>query len=82
LLLVMVASVSLPDANFVPLQPPPATQLVATGEVDHVRTGTRLPVADVLFAVKVIVPALCACASAPINSSGRAKKACLNLCIS
>jgi hypothetical protein len=54
----MVATVSLPDANLVPLQPPLAVQLVATGEVDQVRTGAKLAVDDVLFAVKVMVPAV------------------------
>ena len=42
---VIAARVSLPEANFVPLQAPPATQLEATGVVDQVSTGTRLPVA-------------------------------------
>lgn len=58
LLLVIVASVWLPDASFVPLQAPLAVQDEATGDVDHVKTGTRLLVAVVLFAVKVMVPAV------------------------
>jgi len=78
---VMVASVSLPDANFVPLQLPLAVQPEATGVVDHVSTGTRLPAAEVWFAVKVIVPAVCASASEPNNNIGRARSANLNLCI-
>jgi hypothetical protein len=78
---VIAASVSLPEANLVPLHPPLARQLVATGVVDQVNTGTRLPVAEVCFAVKVTVPAVCACAAAPNNSSGSARSAYLNLCI-
>ena len=54
----MVASVSLPEANLVPLQPPLATQLDATGDVDHVSTGANALEEEVLFAVSVTVPAL------------------------
>jgi hypothetical protein len=57
---VIAGRVSVPDANLVPLQAPLAVQLVATGVVDQVSTGVRLPVADVLLAVKVMVPAVCA----------------------
>ena len=81
MLLVIEARVSLPDANLVPLHPPLAVQLEATGDVDHVSTGTRLPVAEVLFAVNVTVPAVCACAIEPNNNIGRARNAYLNLCM-
>src|SRR5215510_9886357 len=60
LLAVMVASVSLPEANLVPLHAPLAVQLDATGDVDQVSTGVRLPVAVVWLAVKLMVPAVCA----------------------
>src|SRR4051812_19289973 len=81
LLAVMVATVSLPEANLVPLQAPLAVQLEATGVVDQVSTGVRLPVAEVLFAVKLMVPAVCAWARDPSTSRGSARKACVNLCI-
>ena len=35
-------------------------QDVATGEVDQVSTGVTLPVPEVVLAVKVMVPAVCA----------------------
>src|SRR5262245_17658470 len=57
-LAVIVGSVSVPDANLLPLQPPLAAQLVATGDVDQVSTGARLPVAVVWFAEKLMVPAV------------------------
>ena len=82
MLLVIEARVSLPDANLVPLHPPLAVQLEATGDVVHVSTGTRLPVAEVLLAVNVIVPAVWAWANEPSNRSGRANEANMNLCIS
>ena len=56
----MAARVSEPDANLVPLHPPLAVQLDATGVVDHVSLGITLPVPDVGLAVKVMVPAVCA----------------------
>src|SRR5689334_8057818 len=77
----MVASVSLPEANLVPLHAPLAVQLEATGVVDQVSTGVRLPVAEVWFAVKLMVPALCACAHEASTSRGRARKAIVSLCI-
>ena len=46
----MVASVCVPEAALVPDQPPLAVQLVATGLVDQVSTGAKLPVAEVLLA--------------------------------
>jgi hypothetical protein len=75
LLEVMVASVSLPEANFEPLQSPLAVQPEATGEVDQVRTGVRLPVAEVWLAVKVMVPAVCARAKLPSNNRDNANTA-------
>ena len=39
----MLESVWVPEAALVPDQPPLAVQLVATGLVDQVRTGTMLP---------------------------------------
>ena len=77
----MVASVSVPEANFVPLQAPLAVQLVATGEVDQVSTGAKPVEDEVRFAVKVMVPAVCACAKVPNNSSGSARSAYETLCI-
>jgi hypothetical protein len=62
------ASVSAPDTALLPDQPPLARQLVATGFVDQVKTGTRLVCADVEFACSVTTPAVCACA-APAPSS-------------
>src|SRR5215467_6162483 len=81
LLAVIEVSVSLPDANFVPLQPPLAVQLVATGDVDHVSTGVRLPVAVVWLPEKLMVPAVCACASEASSISGRANSPYETLCI-
>ena len=81
LLAVMVATVSLPEANLVPLHAPLAVQLEATGVVDHVSTGVRLPVAEVWFAVKLMVPAVCAWAKVPSSSKGSARKAFESLCI-
>jgi len=78
---VMLASVSLPEANLVPLHAPLAAQLEATGVVDQVSFGVRLPVADVWFALKVMEPAVCAWAKVPSNSRGSAKKAFESLCI-
>src|SRR6185295_1786633 len=77
----MVARVSLPEANLVPLQPPLALQLLATGEVDQVSTGARLPVADVLFAEKLMVPAVWACAAAANASRGSTLSAFRSMCI-
>jgi hypothetical protein len=57
-LVVIAGSVSLPDANLVPPQPPRAVQLEATGDVDQVSTGTKRPVAEVWFAVKLMLPAV------------------------
>jgi hypothetical protein len=68
------AKVSLPEANLVPLQPPPAVQLVATGEVDQVSTGAKLAVEEILLEVKVMVPAVWAWAIEPNNSSGSARR--------
>jgi hypothetical protein len=56
-------------------------QLVATGEVDQVSTGAKPVDEEVRFAVKVMVPAVCACANEPNNSSGSAKRAYETLCI-
>jgi hypothetical protein len=56
--LVIFAAVSLPEANFVPLQPPLAEQLEATGEVDQVSTGVALPLAEPGFADRFRVPAV------------------------
>jgi hypothetical protein len=58
----MTGNVTVPEAALVPDQPPLARQLVATGLVDQVSTGTRLPVADVELARSVTTPAVCACA--------------------
>jgi len=81
LLAVIEANVSVPEANLVPLQAPLAVQLEATGVVDQVSTGARLPVAEVLFAVKLMVPAVCAWASDPMTSKGNNMNPCVNLCI-
>jgi hypothetical protein len=51
----MDASVWFPDAALAPDQPPLAVQLCAAGLVDQVRTGTRLPVAEVWLAWSVTV---------------------------
>jgi len=59
----MSGNVTVPEAALVPDQPPLARQLVATGLVDQVNTGTRLPVADVELARSVTTPAVCACAT-------------------
>src|SRR5690349_19570955 len=69
----MVASVWVPEAAFVPDQPPLAVQLCATGLVDQVSTGVRLPVADVLLALSVTTPAVCALA-APAPKRNRTSK--------
>jgi hypothetical protein len=81
LLELMVGSVSLPEANFVPVQPPLAAQLEATGEVDQVSTGAKLVVDEVLFAVNVMVPAVCACAKEASSSKGSAQRAFKILCM-
>jgi hypothetical protein len=57
-LALIVVCVWLPEAALVPDQPPLARQLVATGLVDQVRTGARLPVAEVRLAVSVTTPAV------------------------
>src|SRR5688500_13729383 len=59
----MAGNVMVPEAACVPDQPPLARQLLATGLVDQVSTGTRLPVADVELARNVTMPAVCACAA-------------------
>src|SRR5690348_2348172 len=69
----MVESVCVPEAAFVPDQPPLAVQLWATGLVDQVRTGVRLPVAEVLLAFSVTTPAVCALA-APAPKRNRTNK--------
>jgi hypothetical protein len=77
----MAASVSLPEANLVPLQPPLAAQLDATGVVDQVSTGVTLPVPEAGLAVKVMVPAVCARANVPNNINDSAQDIFESLCI-
>src|SRR5688572_3628570 len=77
----MAGKVSVPEANLVPLQAPLAVQLDATGVVDQVRTGVRLPVAEVLLAVNVMLHAVCAWAIEANNSIGSAKIAYETLCM-
>ncbi len=71
----MAATVSEPDANLVPLHPPLAVQLEATGEVDHVSRGVTLPVPDVGLAVKVMVPAAWAFEAVAQRIRGSARSA-------
>ena len=77
----IVASVSEPEANFVPLHAPLAVQVDATGDVDQVSTGAKPVDEEVRFAVKVMVPAVWACANEPNNNSDSAKEAYETLCI-
>ena len=56
MLALIAASVWVPEAAFVPDQPPLAVQLCATGLVDQVSTGAKLPVAEVLLALSVTTP--------------------------
>src|SRR6185436_11449800 len=81
LLAVIVGSVSLPEANLVPLHAPLAVQLDATGEVDQVSTGVSDPVAEVWLAVKLIVPAVCACATEPSRASDSVSSAHVSFCM-
>jgi hypothetical protein len=80
LLEVIVVSVSEPLANFVPLQPPPAAQLLAVGEVDQVRTGAKPVVDEVRLAENVMVPAVWAWAREP-NRRNRPGNASLSVCM-
>jgi hypothetical protein len=63
-LALMLGNVCVPDAALSPDQPPLARQLCATGFVDQVSTGARLPLADVWFARNETTPAVCECALA------------------
>ena len=71
-LALMLGKVCVPDAALSPDQPPLARQLCATGFVDHVSTGVRLPVAYVWLARSETTPAVCACT--PAAERARAMK--------
>jgi hypothetical protein len=72
-LALMLGKVCVPDAALSPDQPPLARQLCATGFVDQVSTGARLPVADVWLARSVTTPAVCACAMPAVAREKRMK---------
>jgi hypothetical protein len=59
----MVDMVWVPEAALVPDHPPLARQLVATGFVDQVSTGWKLPLELVRLALRLTTPALCAAAT-------------------